>query len=120
MPAPSQPSGPGFVTIADLPERGRLTTGGFVEFVRYTPAAGAPRFQASLVDRPAAPGGRRAAAPRIELLWHGRSRVPGIVPGAWVRVRGAVSTVRGVPTMYDPHYEILASHRELAGTERSA
>ncbi|GAA3696135.1 hypothetical protein GCM10022377_06150 [Zhihengliuella alba] len=120
MPASSRPAGTACVTIADLPERGRLTTGGFVEFVRYPQSSGPPRFQASLVDRPAAPGGRRAAAPRLDLVWHGRSRVPGIVPGAWVRVRGAVSTVKGVPTMYDPHYEILASHRELVGTELPA
>lgn len=99
--------------IADVPERGRVVTGGFVEYVRYAAATDAPEFVASIVDGPAGPGGRRAPVPRMLVVWHGQRRVPGVEQGVWVRVIGALSREKHVPVMYDPNYEILASRNEL-------
>ncbi|MBG6085685.1 hypothetical protein [Zhihengliuella flava] len=100
-------------SIADIPERGRVVTGGFVEYVRYAAATDAPEFVASIIDAPAGPGGRRAPAPRMLVVWHGQRRVPGVEQGVWIRVIGALSRQKRVPVMYDPNYEILASRREL-------
>ncbi|GHD01200.1 hypothetical protein [Zhihengliuella salsuginis] len=99
--------------IASIPQRGRVTTGGFVEYVRFSAAGDAPEFAASIVDSPAGPGGRRTPPPRMLVVWHGQRRVPGIDQGVWVRVVGAVSQEKGITTMYDPNYEILASKTEL-------
>ncbi|RZU61152.1 hypothetical protein EV380_0709 [Zhihengliuella halotolerans] len=99
--------------IEDLPSRGRVTTGGFIEYVRYPAANQAPEFSASIVDGPAGPGGRRAPAVRMMVVWHGQRTVPGVEQGVWLRVVGAISQEKGITTMYDPNYEILASKREL-------
>lgn len=99
--------------IADLPARGRVATGGFIEYVRYAAANQVPEFSASIVDAPAGPGGRRAPAVRMIVVWHGQRTVPGVEQGVWLRVVGAISQEKGITTMYDPNYEILASKNEL-------
>lgn len=45
----------------------------------------------------------------LMLVWLGRRTIPGIVPGARLRVRGLVTTVRTRPTMFNPAYELLVS-----------
>ncbi len=44
---------------------------------------------------------------RLRLVWIGRRRVPGIVAGTGLRVEGMVSLREGLPTMYNPRYEII-------------
>ncbi|MEE1620104.1 hypothetical protein ACQ3I4_01770 [Zafaria sp. Z1313] len=103
MPAPSGPC----TGIEGLPPRGRVHAEGFVEHVRLQPAAQTPSFLASVVDAPAPPGGRRRPAPSLRLVWHGQRTVPGVVAGARLRFSGMVSAVDGVPTVFNPRYEIL-------------
>ncbi len=43
----------------------------------------------------------------VNLVWVGRRSIGGIEPGTFVRARGRVATVRGVPTIFNPAYEIL-------------
>lgn len=45
----------------------------------------------------------------LMLVWLGRRTIPGIVPGARLRVHGLVTTVRTRPTMFNPAYELLVS-----------
>lgn len=93
--------------LAQLPERGRIVHSGYVEFITILPAQQAPMFTVSVVDRPAPPGGRRAAAPHLRLVFVGQRRVPGIWAGTHLRYEGMVAPIDGVPTIYNPRYEIL-------------
>jgi len=43
----------------------------------------------------------------VNLVWIGRRRIGGIEPGTLVRARGRVALVRGVPTIFNPAYEIV-------------
>ncbi len=43
----------------------------------------------------------------VNLVWVGRRAIGGIEPGTFVRARGRVATFKGVPTIFNPAYEIL-------------
>ena len=43
----------------------------------------------------------------INLVWLGRRTIGGIEPGTYVRATGRVTTMRGVPTIFNPAYEIV-------------
>ena len=43
----------------------------------------------------------------VNLVWIGRRSIGGIEPGTFVRARGRVALVRGVPTIFNPSYEIV-------------
>ena len=43
----------------------------------------------------------------VNLVWIGRRRIGGIEPGTFLRARGRVALVRGVPTIFNPTYEIV-------------
>lgn len=94
-------------TLDQLPERGRVLARGFVENIRILPSAQAPVFTAGIVDAPAPPGGRRSPVARIVLVWNGQRRVPGIEAGTRLLFEGMIARVDGVPTIYNPRYEIL-------------
>lgn len=96
--------------LSQLPPRGRVQARGFVEHIRILPGVQAPVFTAGVVDAPAPPGGRRAPASRIRLVWTGQRRVPGIEAGTRLRFEGMLAQVDGVPTIYNPRYEILPEH----------
>nr|WP_245356731.1 hypothetical protein [Paeniglutamicibacter kerguelensis] len=93
--------------MAQLPQRGHISHRGFVESITILPAQQAPMFAVSVVDRPAPPGGRRAAVPHLRLIFVGQRRVPGIWAGTRLRYEGMVAPIDGVPTIYNPRYEIL-------------
>lgn len=42
----------------------------------------------------------------MSLVWLGRRRIAGIEPGVFLKVRGRVLYRSGVPTMFNPVYEI--------------
>jgi hypothetical protein len=42
------------------------------------------------------------------VVWLGRRRVPGIKAGAELRLEGMLSRNQGMPTMFNPRYEILS------------
>lgn len=93
--------------LKQLPLRGRVQAKGFVENIRILPRGQAPVFAAGVVDAPAPPGGRRSPVTRIQLVWNGQRRVPGIEAGTRLRFEGMIAQVDGVPTIYNPRYEIL-------------
>ncbi len=43
----------------------------------------------------------------VNLVWIGRRSIAGIEPGTFLRARGRVAEVRGVPTIFNPSYEIV-------------
>lgn len=94
-------------SLGHLPERGRVLARGFVESIRILPSSQAPVFTAGVVDTPAPPGGRRGPVVRIVLAWNGQRRVPGIEAGTRLRFEGMIARIDGVPTIYNPRYEIL-------------
>ena len=45
------------------------------------------------------------------MVWLGRRRVPGIEAGTELKLEGMLSRSEGMPTIFNPRYEIL-SHQE--------
>ncbi|WP_328699934.1 hypothetical protein [Arthrobacter sp. 9AX] len=78
----------------------------------YVPAGQTAEFSAIVSDvdaRHRADGALAVGRPaRLRVVWLGRRRVPGIDAGTEVRLEGMVNTVQGLPTMYNPRYEILS------------
>ncbi|HEX2248121.1 MAG TPA: hypothetical protein VHH13_11295, partial [Arthrobacter sp.] len=80
------------------------------ESITILPVGQAPSFSAILTS--AGPGVRATEAgehrrpARIRLVWLGQRRVPGVDAGIRLGFEGTVFDVDGLPTMYNPRYEI--------------
>lgn len=104
---------PRAVSVRELPERGRVLCRGFVESVTYAPAGDVAAFTAILTDHDAPPKARRAGAvDRLCVIWLGRRRVPGVNAGLELRLEGMVTVRNGLPTMFNPRYELLSRQEE--------
>lgn len=88
------------VPISGLPERGRVLCQGLIESVTYVPSSQVAAFTATVTDHD--------ARGRLRVIWLGRRRVPGIDAGTEVRLQGMLTVREGVPTMFNPRYEILS------------
>lgn len=105
----------GALPVSRLPEKGRVTCQGRIDSVTFLPADQAAAFSAIVSDAgpgkaQAAPaGGRRG---RLRVVWLGRRRVPGIETGAEIRLEGMLSRSAGLPTMFNPRYEILSRQED--------
>ena len=53
----------------------------------------------------------------LTALFYGRSRIPGLMCGARVRLRGPVGIKGGAPVMVNPAYELIVSGRPAAENE---
>ncbi|HEU4669055.1 MAG TPA: hypothetical protein VFS79_15495 [Arthrobacter sp.] len=119
-PAGGHQRDPAVLSLDELPDKGRVVCQGRIESVTYLPADQAPAFSAivsgaepgrSLSGR-AEPGGSTSAQAgshgRLRVVWLGRRRVPGIEAGAELRLEGMLSRSQGLPTMFNPRYEILS------------
>ena len=121
------------VPVRGLPERGRVLCRGFIESVTYAPAGEVAAFTAIVTDHDAPPARGRAAAPvpaptasrpdarrkrtpaaadRLRVIWLGRRRIPGVQAGLELRLEGMVTVRDGLPTMFNPRYEILSRKEE--------
>jgi len=87
----------GATPICDLPNRERAKVCGVVRSVTMRPRAEIPALVCELYD------GSRA----LHLVWLGRREIAGITPGVSLRASGRVSYYRGVPTIFNPFYEIV-------------
>ncbi|MHA7276201.1 single stranded DNA-binding domain-containing protein [Arthrobacter sp. HLT1-21] len=102
-------------TVAKLPTRGRARARGFISRITILPVSSAPQFAAVVSDDdpPATAGADRRDNPtrrqsaQVRLVWIGQRRVPGIEAGAQIAFEGMVSPVDGMPTIYNPRYEII-------------
>ncbi|XAS69678.1 hypothetical protein V3C33_07140 [Micrococcaceae bacterium Sec5.7] len=96
-----------------------------IESVTYMPANQVAAFTAIVTDpegprrRPpagAVPGntaserrrGVSARRDRLRVIWLGRRRVPGIDAGTELRLEGMLTISDGLPTIFNPRYEILS------------
>ncbi|MDQ0028860.1 hypothetical protein [Arthrobacter bambusae] len=93
--------------LTELPVRGRVDCTGFIESVTYHPANEQAHFSAIVVDR-IAHRGDTGPLTRLRVIWLGRRKVPGIEPGTVLRLKGMVMQRDGMPTMFNPRYEILS------------
>lgn len=111
------------VSVRELPDRGRALCHGFIESVTYAPASKVASFVAILVDHEGALPGPPAAAAvprqgadppqgRLRVVWLGRRRIAGIDAGTELRLEGMVTFRDGLPTMFNPRYEILSRQEE--------
>ncbi len=102
--------------ICALPARGRARCSGFVDSVTILPPDVPPEFSAIItdVDKYTRAAARKSAQKvpakqnhRMRVVWLGRRRVPGIAPGTELRFEGMVALRDGLPTMFNPRYEII-------------
>lgn len=93
------------LAISDLPERGRVVCRGAIDSVTYAPSSNIAAFTAVVSD----PGVvRRADRQRLQVIWLGRRRIPGLVTGTEVKLEGMLTCSQGKVTMFNPRYEILS------------
>jgi hypothetical protein len=62
-------------------------------------------FTAIVSDHDNPVAGRRG---RLRVIWLGRRRIPGIDAGTELRLDGMLTVKEGMPTMFNPRYEILS------------
>lgn len=84
----------------------RLT--GMVAAVRLPPHGQALRFEVDLVTRAPKPDRISTGGEWIRLIWIGQRRVPGITGGRWLSIEGFLAEHQGLPTVYNPRYELLS------------
>jgi hypothetical protein len=87
----------GATPICDLPNRERADVCGTVRSVTMRPRADVPALVVEIYD------GSRP----LHLVWLGRREILGIHAGVQLRATGRVSYYRGVPTIFNPFYEIV-------------
>ncbi|MFQ4149332.1 hypothetical protein AAGW05_11615 [Arthrobacter sp. LAPM80] len=100
---------PEAVAVSELPVRGRAVCAGVIDAVTIRPESVAPAYTAILTDRETSRAAGGGGNDRLRLVWIGRRRVPGIVAGTRLRVEGMVSLRDGLPTMFNPRYEIIGT-----------
>lgn len=83
---------------------------GHIESVTYMPVDQSPAFTAIVSDSDTRRSGKRSpeSGGRLRVVWLGRRSVPGIAAGTEVRLEGMLSPSHGLPTMFNPRYEILS------------
>jgi hypothetical protein len=87
----------GCTPMCDLQDRQEATVSGTVRAVTLRPRVNVPALVVDLYD------GSRT----INLVWLGRRTIGGIEPGAYLRAHGRVTYSRGIPTIFNPSYEIV-------------
>ena len=87
----------GHISIADAPDRERVTLRGSLQTVTLRPRAGVPALEAELNDGSGA----------ITIVWLGRRRIAGIEPGRAIEVEGRIGAHEGMRLMYNPRYELI-------------
>jgi amino acid transporter len=95
------------VSVRDVRWRNRATLEGRIRSVYVGPVSGSPALEAELYDES---GG-------ITLVFLGRRSIPGIEPGAKVRVEGMVGETEGYLAMTNPSYRLLPRADEDEGGE---
>jgi hypothetical protein len=87
----------GTTSIADAPDRERVTLRGSLRTVTLRPRAGVPALEAELND----------GSGVITVVWLGRRRIAGIEPGRAIEVEGRIGAYDGVRLMYNPRYQLI-------------
>ena len=86
----------GATPIADLADRADASVCGAVRSVTLRPRVNVPALVVELYD----------GSKILNLVWLGRRRIAGIVPGTYLTAHGRVTYKHGIPTIFNPAYEI--------------
>jgi hypothetical protein len=86
----------GATRIIDLVDRSEATVCGAVRSVTLRPRVNVPALVVEIYD----------GSKTLNLIWLGRRRIRGVVPGTFLSVRGRVTFQHGIPTIFNPAYEI--------------
>ena len=86
----------GATPIADLQDRADVTVCGAVRSVTLRPRVNVPALVVELYD----------GSKTLNLVWLGRRRIAGILPGTSLTAHGRVTYRHGIPTIFNPAYEI--------------
>lgn len=86
----------GATPIADLADRSQASVCGAVRSVTLRPRVNVPALVVELYD----------GSKTLNLVWLGRRRIGGIVPGTYLTAHGRVTYKHGIATMFNPAYEI--------------
>lgn len=89
----------GATPIAEVVDRSDASVCGAVRSVTLRPRVNVPALVVELYD----------GSKTLNLVWLGRRRIGGIVPGTYLTAHGRVTYKHGVPTMFNPAYEIKPS-----------
>lgn len=84
-------------TIADAPDRERVSLRGTLRTVTLRPRGGVPALEAELYD----------GSGVITIVWLGRRRIAGISPGIPIKVEGRIGSFEGHRVIYNPRYELI-------------
>jgi hypothetical protein len=87
----------GGTPIVDLVDRSEASVCGAVRSVTLRPRVNVPALVVELYD----------GSKTLNLVWLGRRRIGGIVPGTYLTVHGRVTYRHGIPTIFNPAYEIV-------------
>jgi amino acid transporter len=91
---------PGVTPIGSLAEPGKVTVEGRVRVVEVRSVEQNSVLAAELSD----------STGDLTALFYGRSRIPGLMCGSRVRLRGPVGFRNGAPVMVNPAYELLVPY----------
>jgi hypothetical protein len=86
----------GATPIVDLVDRAEASVCGAVRSVTLRPRVNVPALVVEIFD----------GSKTLNLIWLGRRRIGGIVPGTYLSAHGRVTYRHGVPTIFNPAYEI--------------
>ena len=86
----------GATPIAALADRKDASVCGAVRSVTLRPRVNVPALVVELYD----------GSKTLNLVWLGRRRIAGIVPGTYLTAHGLVTYRHGIPTIFNPAYEI--------------
>ena len=100
-PSPLAPNGAapnGVTAIGALGAARKAAVEGRVRAVEIRPVENSCVFEATIAD----------STGSLTVMFYGRTHIPGLEPGARIRLAGKVSMRAGGPAMINPAYELLA------------
>jgi hypothetical protein len=86
----------GGTPIIDLVDRSEASVCGAVRSVTLRPRVNVPALVVEIFD----------GSQTLNLIWLGRRRIGGIMPGTYLTAHGRVTFRHGIPTIFNPAYEI--------------
>jgi len=86
----------GGTPIIDLVDRTEASVCGAVRSVTLRPRVNVPALVVEIYD----------GSQTLNLIWLGRRRIGGIMPGIYLTAHGRVTYRHGIPTIFNPAYEI--------------
>jgi hypothetical protein len=89
----------GATPIAECQDREAVCILGTLRTVTFRPRAGVPALEAELWD----------GTGSVTVIWLGRREIPGSDPGRKIKLRGRITSLRGLRAIYNPIYELRSS-----------